>query len=376
MQIYFENVNNVKKISHKMESIMKALLFRGRCVIISTARKKFENAFSGKDELMGNLKTAALACGVVASVLGGSFGVGYLTSSTVRTADLVSEENTVEINANVITSANADSNSADKATTYNRTTTKKSYTAGNTTAVSSKTKSVQEGTTSMSKTEAATKAAQISRSVPAPAHAPAAITQPASQPATTADIETSIAATSAAPAVTAVTTVYEAVTTLIETTTTTSTAAATTAVTTTAVATPAAPVTTLVTEAVAKEEVVVTDVEVNQGSLPITDEEYIILCNAVANEAGCSWINEYDKAKVVEVIMNRVNSPKYPNTIYGVLTQPYQFTGAYRYVDLGTYSVYVTQSVKDAVTLYFNEPESFTQGYCFFYGDGVRNYFY
>ena len=325
---------------------------------------------------MGNLKTAALACGVVASVLGGSLGVGYLTSSTVRTADLVSEENTVEINANVITSAIADSNSANKATTYNRTTTKKSYTAVNTTVASANTKSVQEGTTSEFKTEAATKAAQISRSVPAPAHAPAAIKQPATQPATTADEITSIAATTAVPAVTAVTTVYDAVTTLMETTTTTSTAATTTAVTTTAVETAAAPVTTLVTEAVDAEEVVVTDVEVNQGSLPITDKEYIILCNAVAHEAGCSWINEYDKAKVVEVIMNRVNSPKFPNSIYGVLTQPYQFSGAWSYVDNETYSCVVTQSVKDAVTLYFTESESFTQGYLYFYGDGVRNYFY
>ena len=55
--------------------------------------KKIENDFSGKDELMGNLRAAALACGVVASVLGGGFGVAYLTSSTVSTADLVTEEN-------------------------------------------------------------------------------------------------------------------------------------------------------------------------------------------------------------------------------------------------------------------------------------------
>lgn len=112
------------------------------------------------------------------------------------------------------------------------------------------------------------------------------------------------------------------------------------------------------------------------SALPITDEEYIILCNAVAHEAGCNWINEYDKAKVVEVIMNRVYSPLYPNTVLGVLTQPYQFSGSSAYVYLGDFSGYVTQSVKDAVTLYFNEPESFTEGYFGFYGDGFRNYFY
>ena len=135
------------------------------------------------------------------------------------------------------------------------------------------------------------------------------------------------------------------------------------------------PVTEAVTEAPTEAEVVV-DVTVDETpSLPITDAEYIILCNAVAHEAGCSWIDEYDKAKVVEVIMNRVYSPRFPNTIEAVLTQPYQFSGSSSYVYLGTYSAYVTDSVKNAVNLYFNEPESFTQGYLSFYGDGYRNYF-
>ena len=65
------------------------------------------------------------------------------------------------------------------------------------------------------------------------------------------------------------------------------------------------------------------------GIIPITDEEYIILCNAVANEAGSDWISVYDKARVVEVIMNRVHSSLFPNTIYGVLAQPFQFEGSY-----------------------------------------------
>ncbi|MDO4864535.1 MAG: cell wall hydrolase [Ruminococcus sp.] len=135
------------------------------------------------------------------------------------------------------------------------------------------------------------------------------------------------------------------------------------------------PVTEAVTEAPTEAEVVVEVTVDETPSLPITDAEYIILCNAVAHEAGCYWIDEYDKAKVVEVIMNRVYSPRFPNTIEGVLTQPYQFSGSSSYVYLGTYSSYVTDSVKNAVNLYFNEPESFTQGYLSFYGDGTRNYF-
>ncbi len=133
-----------------------------------------------------------------------------------------------------------------------------------------------------------------------------------------------------------------------------------------------------VTEPVATEPIVddvVTPVD-PEPVLPISDEEFIILCNAVAHEAGCNWIDEYDKAKVVEVIMNRVNSPLYPNTVLGVLTQPYQFSGSSSYVYLGGYSSHVTDSVISAVQLYFSEPSSFDHGYFGFYGDGYRNYFY
>lgn len=107
----------------------------------------------------------------------------------------------------------------------------------------------------------------------------------------------------------------------------------------------------------------------------ISDSDYIILCNAVAHEAGCNWISTTDKAKVVEVIMNRVYSPLYPNSIQGVLLQPYQFTGASSYVYLGTYSSDVSQSVMDAVDLYFSDPSSFSHGYFSFWGDGYQNHF-
>ncbi|MBO4877164.1 MAG: cell wall hydrolase [Ruminococcus sp.] len=111
---------------------------------------------------------------------------------------------------------------------------------------------------------------------------------------------------------------------------------------------------------------------VNTG---LSDSDYIVLCNAVAHEAGCDWISTYDKAKVVEVIMNRVYSPLYPDSIVGVLTQPYQFTGSSTYVYLGTYSCYVSQSVKDAVDLYFSDPSAFSHGYYSFWGDGTQNHF-
>lgn len=118
----------------------------------------------------------------------------------------------------------------------------------------------------------------------------------------------------------------------------------------------------------------VTDTYVSDTSY-VSESDFILLCNAVAHEAGSNWIDIYSKANVVEVIMNRVNSPLYPNTVYEVLTQPYQFEGSGSYVNMSSYSYEVTDSVIAAVNLYFNEPYSFMNGYFSFYGDGYQNYF-
>lgn len=110
--------------------------------------------------------------------------------------------------------------------------------------------------------------------------------------------------------------------------------------------------------------------------IEVTDEEYIWLCNVVGHEYGSNWISEYEKAKVVEVIMNRVNDPRFPNTIWGVLTQPYQFSGLEWTLRLGKFSNQVTDSVKAAVDLYLEHPEDFQHGYLGFWGDGRANHFY
>ena len=125
----------------------------------------------------------------------------------------------------------------------------------------------------------------------------------------------------------------------------------------------------------ATEDAFVENPDTGISGLPISESDFILLCNVVAHEAGSYWIGPYEKAYVVEVVVNRVYSPLYPNTVYGVLTQPYQFSGSGGYANLGTYSGNVTEAVKEAVMLYFTEPDSFTQGYLSFYGDGIRNYF-
>ena len=175
------------------------------------------------------------------------------------------------------------------------------------------------------------------------------------------------------------TTTEEITTTTEETTTTTTTEATTTTeenTTTTETTTTTISAAYVVSVDYTIPEGDSTTTTVTASALPVTDAEYILLCNAVANEAGSDWIDRYQKANVVEVIMNRVNSPLYPDNIFDVITQVNQFENCYNYVYLTTYSSYVTDDVIAAVELYFNEPGSFTQNYFGFYGDGYQNYFY
>ena len=108
----------------------------------------------------------------------------------------------------------------------------------------------------------------------------------------------------------------------------------------------------------------------------ITTEDYILLCNCVAHEAGSDWYSDWEKAKVVEVIFNRMWSSAFPDTIYEVITQPNQFTGSAGYANLNGYSYEVTGLCCDGVDLYLSNPDLFNEGYLFFYGNNYVNYFY
>lgn len=108
-----------------------------------------------------------------------------------------------------------------------------------------------------------------------------------------------------------------------------------------------------------------------KSDLPITETERILLCNLVGREYGSDYVPIPEKAKVVAVVMNRVNSSLFPNTIYEVLTQPYQFSG---YITSDEYSYQVTDSVIEAVDYYFAHTEEFGD-WLYFEGDNVWNYF-
>ncbi len=323
--------------------------------------QKYSN--SRKDELMVNLKAAALACGVVATCLGGGLGVAYVNSTKVCSAEIIEESDVKVSDSNEAISQTVENSSSDneKATSNIKVTTSIVATPAedNTEAssMSEKSGNNESSTKEISiavSTAKSTAASAAKVTVPAPVHAPVTkvsetepITETQTETATEYTVTTAESVTAPIPPST------EALTQSLDSDESSSLSTAPTDTSGTSV------VSTL-----------------GAGNLTITDEEYIILCNAVANEAGSDWISVDDKAKVVEVIMNRVSSERFPNTIYGVLAQPYQFDGAYNYINLGSFSKDVTDGVIEAVDLYFSNTEAFSEGYMYFYGDGYQNHFY
>lgn len=105
--------------------------------------------------------------------------------------------------------------------------------------------------------------------------------------------------------------------------------------------------------------------------------DYILLCNCLGLEYGSDTVDIYEKAKVIEVILNRVSSSLYPDTVYGVISAPYQFSGCSEYLYLNIYSKRVTYSVMAAVDWYLEEGwQTSNHGYVGFSGDGTWNYFH
>ena len=55
--------------------------------------------------------------------------------------------------------------------------------------------------------------------------------------------------------------------------------------------------------------------------------ELNLLSKIIYAEAGSDWLSDEWKMSVGEVVLNRVNSPEFPNTIEDVLDQPGQYYG-------------------------------------------------
>ena len=103
----------------------------------------------------------------------------------------------------------------------------------------------------------------------------------------------------------------------------------------------------------------------------LTEDEITLLRKIVSYEYGSDWVPVYEKAKVVNGVMNRVYDSRFPDTIYDVLTQSGQFPGFYVY---GTY--YISDSIIAAVDYYFAHPDEFDSSNSW-YADGYGyNVFY
>ncbi|MEY8575312.1 cell wall hydrolase [Oscillospiraceae bacterium 21-37] len=60
-----------------------------------------------------------------------------------------------------------------------------------------------------------------------------------------------------------------------------------------------------------------------------TEEDLDLLARIINAEAGCTWIPDWVQRCVGSVVLNRVKSPLFPNTIRGVIYQPGQYPPAY-----------------------------------------------
>ena len=156
-------------------------------------------------------------------------------------------------------------------------------------------------------------------------------------------------------------------TTRTTTTTTTTTESTTTTETTTEVTTvEVIPATEVVTDSVEVQPVI-------EHTLPISEQDRILIGNVISHEAGSAWISEYERVCIAAAIMNRVADSRFPNTVDGVLHQSGQFFDVpYYRVD---YSGIGFEPIDRAIDAYFNG-EYNCGNINSWSGDGLHNYFY
>lgn len=158
-------------------------------------------------------------------------------------------------------------------------------------------------------------------------------------------------------------------------TSTTSTTTTTTTAETTSTSTTTQMMTVSQSTAPIEEEVVTEPIYLKSESteLPITDQEFVLIANVISHEAGSSWISEYERACIVACIMDRIADPRFPNTIDGVVHQPYQmFDVPYYRID---YSGIGYEPIDNAIYAYFNGTYD-CGSINSWSGDGKHNYFY
>lgn len=120
--------------------------------------------------------------------------------------------------------------------------------------------------------------------------------------------------------------------------------------------------------AMAEEAKADTDAQILQE---IEDGRKTMIATLVMAEAGNQDLT--GKRLVVDVVLNRVDDPRFPNTIEGVIYEEGQFepmtNGAFEEA-MWT----ITPDCFKAVEMEWNQRLNYD--YLWFYGDGVRNHFY
>lgn len=122
-----------------------------------------------------------------------------------------------------------------------------------------------------------------------------------------------------------------------------------------------------------------TEVSGKEYEMYFTNEDIRMVAKTIYGEAGSYWISRADKAKVAWTILNRVDSPRWPNTISAVITQPDQFHGYNASYPVTTECYEIAKDVltrwsmeKQGVEIYREAAKNITA----FYGDGRNNHFY
>ena len=110
-------------------------------------------------------------------------------------------------------------------------------------------------------------------------------------------------------------------------------------------------------------------IEPTPVAVGIDDYSKRLLAEITQHEAGSNWISQYNKAKIVAGVMNRVSDPRFSNTVYDVLVAPSQFSGYW------PGCCEPSQACWDAVDYYFNHTDEFNSDNSW-WGDGSQNHFY
>ena len=105
------------------------------------------------------------------------------------------------------------------------------------------------------------------------------------------------------------------------------------------------------------------------GYQKFTFDDFVLLAKVIQNEAGSDWLPMEWRMGVGEVVLNRVASPAFPNTIYDVVYEPKQYADKQNYNGMVLYSYCIDAAVRlmngERV---FNDPSvlyqaNFKQGY-------------